>query len=138
MDTQYLPQITNPWMSLDEPDAEPIMAPDERVAEFETEVDAINYCVDQAVRNRRGLTQMQLADDMRITRAVLTKLRQGQAAVPVDKFVTFIRKTGNYALLQYYARRFDMALVKRDRLEQLERENAEYRRLYTGVVGREE
>lgn len=142
MHMELLPRPSSSnWIDLD--DEQPEMAPMDRVAEFETEVDAINYCVDQAVRNRRGLTHMQLADDMRLARAVLTKMRQGQVGVPVSKFLTFVNATKSYALLQFYALNLGLVVkTKQDenatarKIARLEAENAELRGNHTRVVGR--
>ena len=120
----------------------PEMAPMERVAEFETEVDAINYSLDQIMRQRGGLTQMQLADDMKITRAVMTKIKQGQAARPVSKFIAFVEHTRSFALIQFYAMR--LGLVVRTRaadqdiqreLARLRSENADVKEKFQRVVG---
>lgn len=87
---------------------------------------------------------MQLADDMRNTRAVMSKLRQGQVAVPVSKFLTFIRASGSYALLQFYA--FNLGLTiktKRQenadarKLARLEAKLVEYDKAAGRVIGRQ-
>lgn len=79
----------------------PQMAPIEVVAEFNAEVDAIRHSVTHAIRRRRGLTQMQLADEMRWSRANLTKVLQEQAAMPRESSSTFAEHTNCLALQQY-------------------------------------
>ncbi len=120
----------------------PTLAPLSDVAEFETEADAVNYSVNKAIRERRGLTQMQLADDMRITRAVMSKLRQFQVAMPMGKFQIFMETTRSYAVLQFHAMRAGLVLKTREeeqetqqKLERLTRELEDYKTRYRRVVG---
>ena len=120
----------------------PELAPLERVAEFETEVDAINYSIDQIMRQRGGLTQMQLADDMKITRAVMTKIKQGQASIPVGKFIAFIEHTRQFALIQFYAMRLGLVVRTREddkaltnELARLRAENAQVKEKFKRAVG---
>ena len=113
MQVEYLPRGLVSWARQDD-EVEPQMAPLERIEEFESELDAINYSVDTALRSQRGLTQMKLADDMRIARAVLTKLKPGQVGMPVSKLISFVRKTRCMAVLQYYAFQLGYVLKSRD------------------------
>ena len=143
MQVEYSPRRSFGWSHYDA-EEQPQMAPLQRIEEFESELDAINYSVDMAVRSRRGLTHMKLADDMRIARAVLTKLRQGQVGMPVDKLISFVRMTRCLAVLQYYAFKLGYVLKPRceevaqaKRMARLESENAEFKRLYSGVIGRD-
>ena len=105
----------------------PEMATTEQVAEFDSEVYAINFSIDHIMRRRGGVTQMQLADDMKITRAVMTKIKQGQAAIPVGKLITFVEVTRSYALIQYYAMRLGLVVRTREAEAKLQRENAQLR-----------
>lgn len=120
----------------------PTLAPLSDVAEFETEADAVNYSVNKAIRERRGLTQMQLADDMRITRAVMSKLRQFQVAMPMGKFQIFMETTRSYAVLQFHAMRAGLVLKTKEQeqatqqeLERLRGELSEYRAGRRGSCG---
>jgi len=144
MSREFLEHGTTQWVRMDQVEPELEMAPLERVAEFETELDAINFSVDQAVRTRRGCTHMQLADDMRITRAVMSKMRQGQVAVPASKFLTFIRVTRSYALLQFYAMNLGLVVKTRRqenadarKIARLESQVAEHERMLGRVLGRD-
>lgn len=120
----------------------PEMMPIDKVAQLDDEVQAINYSLDHIMRKRRGLTQMQLADEMKITRAVMTKIKQGQASVPVGKFITFIETTRSFALIQYYAMRLGLVIRTREaetklqrELAQLREENQTLKERYRRVVG---
>lgn len=77
------------------------LAPLDQVADWEFEVDAVRYCVNHVLRSRRGLTQMQLADDMRWSRANLTKVLQEQSAMPKESSVNFMQHTNCMALQQF-------------------------------------
>jgi len=139
-------EVTGPsaqrfFAMFEDPDV-PAMAPLDQVAAFESELDAINYSVDQALANRRGLTHMQLADDMRITRAVFSKLRQGQVGMPAGKLLAFVRATSSVALVQFYAMRLKMVLKPREqeladqkRIAYLEEQLRDMEIKYSRVVG---
>jgi len=120
----------------------PEMVPLDTIAQLDDEVQAINYSLDHIMRKRRGLTQMQLADEMKITRSVMTKIKQGQASVPVSKFITFIEATRSFALIQFYAMRLGLVLRTREaetklqcELTRLRDENQALKERYRRVVG---
>jgi len=122
--------------------APPEMAPVERVAEFEDELQAINYCIDHVMRQRGGLTQMTLADEMKITRAVLTKIKQGQSAIPLGKMIRFAEVTRSYALIQFYNMRLGLVTRTHEKERELQREltdlreeNETLKERYRRVVG---
>lgn len=112
---------TQPWYPLVEEASTPTFAPIDALANFDTEADAINFSVDQVVRNTRGLTHMALADDMRMAKSVLTRLRQGQIGMPINRLLEFIRATQSYALLQFYAMNLGL-VVKRKEDEQADQQ----------------
>jgi len=112
---------TQMWFPILDEAPEPAFAPVEDLASFETEADAINYSVDQIIRHRRGLTQMLLADEMKIAKSVLTRLRQGQIGMPMNKMIAFVQHTQSYALLQYYAMNLGLTL-KRSEDEKADKE----------------
>ncbi len=127
----------------------PHMADMDEVVDWEFEVDAIRYSVSHALRTSRGLTQMQLADDMRWSRANLTKVLQDQAAMPRETSLTFTEHTNCLALQQF--RNLSHGLItksiKQERddqalLESLTQKNAELEaeiavldRKYRRIVG---
>jgi len=81
----------------------PVLAPMTTVYEWETEADAINYSVNEIIRQEPGLTQMALADRIRITRSVMSKLRQDQIAMPKGKLRVFMEACRSFAVLQWHA-----------------------------------
>ena len=100
---------------------EPELAPLEVVAEFRSEADALRYSIDHIRKLRPGLTQGQLADEMRLSRANLSKVLQEQAAIPKDSHAVITKHTRCLALAQY--RNLDNRLVtKTIRREREERE----------------
>jgi len=111
----------------------PTLAPIDVVNGFESELDAINYCVDQYVK-RHGYkyTMNYLADELKITKQILTKLRQGDVSMPRRRIVRFAEVTLSHAFLQYQAMKSGLVLKtpeqqkeQTDRIKQLEQQKAE-------------
>lgn len=80
---------------------EPEMAPLDVVANFTSEADALRYSIDHIRKRRPGVTQMQIADELRWSRANMSKVLQEQAAIPKDSHVAITEHTCSLALAQY-------------------------------------
>lgn len=91
---------------------EPRFVSPEILVTFESEADAICYSVDQIVMDRRGLTHMGLAEEMKIDKSVMTRMRQGRCGIPVGKLRVFMETTLSFAVLQYHAFKNGLVLQK--------------------------
>lgn len=127
------------------PNIKPSMAPMADIVEFDNETQAINYSIDLVLNEQRGLTQMQIADQMKVARAVLSKLRQEQVGMPLGKLPLFLKATRSYALLQFHALCAGLVLKTREdeatmqlRLETLTRENEHLQELNRRLTGEQQ
>lgn len=105
---------TQMWFPIFNEAPEPIFAPIEDLATFNTETDAINYSIDQITRIRGGLTQSTLADEMKVAESTITRLKQGKIGMPARKLLAFIRTTQSYALLQLYAMELGLVIKRKE------------------------
>lgn len=114
----------------------PTMAPVESVAEFKTELDAINYSIDAyARRNGYSFTQTHLAGQLGMTKQTLSKLRNGDAAIPRNRFRRLVEVTRSYALIQYHAMTLGLVVrtpeQQRNHNDELSAKTSEVARLKT-------
>ena len=79
------------------------MPTDKDVAGFGDNEQAVIQESMEYARRRAGATQAALASQMGINKSQWSLLYDGQRGIPVGRFLSFIRTTGNLGLLKFYA-----------------------------------
>lgn len=94
---------------------QPAMAPIEKVAEFESEVDAINYSIETyAKKHGYTFTQTNLAGQLGMTKQTLSKLRQGVIGIPRNRLQRIVETTRSLAIVQFHSFRLGLTLRTKD------------------------